>query len=274
MADRNPQKDQMAHESMVRTLRLQTMAVWPQEERILNTYPKPLGRVLDAGCGTGEFSWRLANGFPDCTVNGVDILADSVARAREGATEWDEGSRRVSFSVDDLYHLSFADSTFDFIACRHVLQSIPEPELVLNELIRVGRNGARLHLLVEDYAMIHHYPTQTDTDLFWHQGPIAFGRATGTDLRVGRAISATLRRLGVSDVKLSYLVIDSERVDRGILKGIFESWRDGYADVIAEHTELTPDDVHAAFADMIGCLADPDGYAVWFLPVVSGVISK
>lgn len=274
MTDRNPQKDQMAHASMVRTLRLQTMAVWPQEEKLLSSYRAPVGHALDAGCGTGEFSWRFASRFPQCTVHGVDILPTSIARARAAADDWPEAGSRVTFSVDDLFHLTFPRDTFDFIACRHVVQSIPEPEDVLAELIRVGRDGARIHLVVEDYAMIHHSPTRTDTDLFWHRGPIAFGAATGTDLRVGRAMPALLRKLGIQDVKISYLTVDSERVDRTILRGIFESWRDGYADVIAAHTELELDEVHAAFADMIACLSHPSGYAVWFLPVVSGVISK
>src|SRR5512141_598969 len=68
MDELNPQKAQMADESMVRTLRWQTEAVWPQEAPILRSYGlPPKARILDAGCGTGEASRRLAELFPSAT---------------------------------------------------------------------------------------------------------------------------------------------------------------------------------------------------------------
>ncbi|HQR30993.1 MAG TPA: SAM-dependent methyltransferase, partial [Anaeromyxobacteraceae bacterium] len=59
--DLNPQREHMADESMVRTLAAQVEAVWPQELPLLRRYPLPAApRILDAGCGTGEASRRLA----------------------------------------------------------------------------------------------------------------------------------------------------------------------------------------------------------------------
>ena len=60
----NPQAKQMAHESMVRNLAAQAEAIWPQESVLLTRYPLPASlRILDAGCGTGEASVRLAELF-------------------------------------------------------------------------------------------------------------------------------------------------------------------------------------------------------------------
>jgi len=61
----NPQAEQMADESMVRTLDAQARAIWPQEIPLLRRYSLPEEpRILDAGCGTGEGASRLAELFP------------------------------------------------------------------------------------------------------------------------------------------------------------------------------------------------------------------
>src|SRR5436190_651955 len=79
----NPQLEQMADESMVRNLAAQAVAIWPQERELFLRKPVPAtGRILDAGCGTGEISSRLAALFPDATVDAVDIIDSHLDRAR------------------------------------------------------------------------------------------------------------------------------------------------------------------------------------------------
>ncbi|MFN7272266.1 MAG: hypothetical protein ACK5VQ_08115, partial [Gammaproteobacteria bacterium] len=62
---RHPQAAQMADPAMLHTLRFQAEATWPQESRLLARYALPAGaRLLDLGCGSGEFVRRLAGAFP------------------------------------------------------------------------------------------------------------------------------------------------------------------------------------------------------------------
>ncbi|MGB9253821.1 MAG: methyltransferase domain-containing protein, partial [Candidatus Korobacteraceae bacterium] len=83
MADLNPQARQMADESMVRGLDAQARAIWPQEVDLLRRYELPDSpRILDAGCGTGEGSSRLAELFPRAQVLGVDIIDAHLELAR------------------------------------------------------------------------------------------------------------------------------------------------------------------------------------------------
>jgi len=49
--DRNPQAKQMADESMVRNLRAQAEALWPQEQAVFAGHGMP-STILDIGCGT------------------------------------------------------------------------------------------------------------------------------------------------------------------------------------------------------------------------------
>jgi hypothetical protein len=78
-----------------------------------------------------------------------------------------------------------------------------------------------------------------------------------------------LARLPVKDIKIDYVVVDTLRVPRGTLAAIFESSRDGYADVIAEATPLSRESALSHFNQMIAQLRDPARYAVWQVPVVS-----
>jgi hypothetical protein len=57
VTDLNLQAKQMADEYMVRGLKAQALAIWPQEVQLLRRYDLPAApRILDAGCGTGEGS--------------------------------------------------------------------------------------------------------------------------------------------------------------------------------------------------------------------------
>jgi len=74
----------MADPAMLRTLRFQAEATWPQESRLLARYALPAGaRLLDLGCGSGEFVRRLAGAFPGAeSITGVDVLP-AMLRAAE-----------------------------------------------------------------------------------------------------------------------------------------------------------------------------------------------
>jgi SAM-dependent methyltransferase len=265
--DLNPQAREMADESMVRTLAAQADAIWPQERRLFERYAlPPAARVLDAGCGTGEITRRLAQMLPGAQVLGVDIIDAHLERARAAAASLGD---RIRFEHRSLFELGLPAASFDLVVCRHVLQAVPHADRALAELARVTRRGGWLHLIVEDYLMINFEPRRLDPDDFWNEGPRRFGDATGTDLRIGRKTYGILRRLGLTDIAIDYVVVDPLRVPRETFAAIWEAWRDGYADAIATHTHITRDQFHAHFEDMLATLRDPDGYAAWHVPVVA-----
>jgi ubiquinone/menaquinone biosynthesis C-methylase UbiE len=267
VTDLNPQAKQMADESMVRGLDAQARAIWPQEVPLLRRYVLPAeSRILDAGCGTGEAASRSAELFPRAHVLGVDIIDEHLKLARE---RYASLSQRLTFEHQSVFGLDAADGSFDLTVCRHVLHSIPHAADVIAELARVTRPGGYLHLIPEDYGMLHFQRASLDPRDFWNVAPAAFGAATGTDLFIGRNAFGIMAAAGLEEITVDYIVVDTVRVPRGTFAAIIEAWRDGYSEPIGQFTPITRESAIAYFDQMIANIRDPNGYAVWMVPVVS-----
>jgi ubiquinone/menaquinone biosynthesis C-methylase UbiE len=271
MTDLNPQARQMADESMVRGLDAQARAIWPQEVPLLRRYALPVAaNILDAGCGTGEGGSRLAGLFPSARVLGVDIIDQHLDLAR---LRYAGLAPRLVFEHQSVYELNAPDCSFDLTVCRHVLHSIPHAARVIVELARVTRRGGYLHLIPEDYGMLHFQRATPDPRDFWHVVPSAFAAATGADLFIGRNIFGIMAAMALEDIKVDYIVVDTVRVPRETFAAILEAWRDGYVEPIGELTPITRESAIAYFDQMLANIRDPHGYAVWMVPVVSARVS-
>lgn len=100
-------------------------------------------RVLDAGCGAGQFSIAFAE--RGCVVDGVDLSPEMIERARGHARD---AGVAVRFSVGDLAALDAPDHVYDAIVARMALQFSPHLSAVLGEFERVAKGGASLWLAV------------------------------------------------------------------------------------------------------------------------------
>jgi SAM-dependent methyltransferase len=268
--DLNPQGEQMADESMIRTLAAQIEAIWPQERKLIELYRLPRdARVLDVGAGTGEFTARFAAAHPNARVTGVELLTATVEHARRRHASL---APRVTFETGDAFQLAHPDDTYDLVVNRHMVQAVPQVERVFAELVRVAKPGGRVHVLAEDYSMLHMMSGPHDPDLFWRK-VVDFTARTGTDARIGRRAWTLLRAAGLTDVRVDYVIVDTLRVPRTLFADIITAWRDGYVDALA-----TPDSppalIRQQFDEIIASIRNPDHYAVWHLPIVSGVKPK
>lgn len=87
-------------------------------------------RVLDAGCGTGD--WATLVAAPE--VVGVDSSAAAVQAAR---------ARGVDARRAEIESLPFDDCAFDVVMCNSVLYHLEDVDAGLRELVRVLRPGGR-----------------------------------------------------------------------------------------------------------------------------------
>ncbi|MCJ0824578.1 class I SAM-dependent methyltransferase [Luteimonas sp. 50] len=268
--DRNPQAEQMGDESMARNLAHQAQAIWPQEQRLFDRYALPgAPRILDLGCGTGEITRRLAQRYPRAMLLGVDILEGNLARARRDSEAL---AGRVRYAQGDAFALECGDGEFDLVACRHMSQAVPDFPLVLAEITRVLKPGGWLHLLSEDYAMLHFPapdPQAFDPDRFWTGDVLGFLQGIGCDGRIGRHTPALLAQAGYADIAMDYLTVDTLRVPRATFAGILKAWRDGYVEPLSAASGRDAAAVRADFERMIAAIETPPCYAAWQVPVAS-----
>lgn len=266
--NRNPQAEQMGDESMVRNLAYQADAIWPQEKHLFDRY-RLSGAIciLDVGCGTGEITRRLAEYYPQATVMGMDILESNLVFARRDSAEF---SDRVSYEQGDAFALKNADASLDLLVCRHMSQAVPDFTLVLAEFTRVLKPGGVLHLLSEDYGMLHFPVTELDPDRFWNEHAVKFLHSIKCDGRIGRHSPSLLEKAGYQNIAMDYITVDTLRVPRTTFAGIIRSWRDGYATVLAAASGRTIDEVNADMNTLIHAIETPPNYAVWHVPVISG----
>jgi SAM-dependent methyltransferase len=104
--------------------------------------------VLDVGCGSGPdcvFAGRLG-----AAVIGIDIEPLELERAAAAMRE--VPARSFQTLLTDCNPIPLPDATADVVICKEVLEHVDDPRVVLAELRRVGKPGARYLFSVPDPA--------------------------------------------------------------------------------------------------------------------------
>jgi 2-polyprenyl-3-methyl-5-hydroxy-6-metoxy-1,4-benzoquinol methylase len=93
------------------------------------------GKLLDIGCGSGEWLVRMRDlGW---TVNGLDFDERAVAVARQ---------RQLNVCCGTVPEIQFPAGWFDAITLNHVIEHVPDPCLVLKECNRILKVGGNVVL--------------------------------------------------------------------------------------------------------------------------------
>jgi len=90
--------------------------------------------ILDAGCGTGEFTADLAKNFPESEVVGVDY-------SKEMLTLCQSKPENLHLQIGNLLDLPFSDGEFDLTLCLGVMSNIERRnwKTLIKELSRVTK---------------------------------------------------------------------------------------------------------------------------------------
>jgi len=104
-------------------------------------------RVLDYGCGCGDFTWLLAG--RGAKVVGFDISPQSVIQASRAARPSANGS--PAFLVADAHRTPFADNSLDVVVGNGALHHL-ELEDAYAEIARVLRPGGKAFFVEPMYS--------------------------------------------------------------------------------------------------------------------------
>jgi ubiquinone/menaquinone biosynthesis C-methylase UbiE len=111
----------------------------------------PGDRVLDLGCGTGDDTRRLARLVAPGEVVGIDASEAMIEVARRRL----EGTGvPASFHVGDAMALDLPTDSFDAVRCERLLIHVPDPAVVLDEMVRVTRPRGRIVVIDIDFDLL------------------------------------------------------------------------------------------------------------------------
>ena len=99
-------------------------------------------RLLDVGCGPGQFTILAAERLPHADVWGIDVAPTMIELARAHAVESDAVAR-LHFEVADVARLPFPDAHFDAVLSSGSIKHWPDQIAGLREMHRVLVPGGR-----------------------------------------------------------------------------------------------------------------------------------
>ncbi|WP_135450293.1 class I SAM-dependent methyltransferase [Tabrizicola caldifontis] len=105
------------------------------------------GAVLEVGIGTGL---ALSYYSPKVQVTGIDLSSEMLRAAERRARTL--GLRNVAGLYQmDARAIDLPEASFDHVAAMHIMSVVPEPERVLDEMVRLCRPGGSV-LIANHFA--------------------------------------------------------------------------------------------------------------------------
>ena len=93
--------------------------------------------VLELATGTGLIAKHIVR-YAD-HIEATDASQEMIEQAKQGVK-----STKLYFSVQDMFHLPYADQSFDVVIVVNALHIVPEPEKALSEIRRVLKDDGVL----------------------------------------------------------------------------------------------------------------------------------
>jgi SAM-dependent methyltransferase len=108
---------------------------------------RPIKRLLDAGCGTGNITADIASRLPGFEITAVDLTDQSLALAKERAAR--HGFTNVTFRRSNLMEYDPDLGVFDFVYSQGVIHHLSDP--------LTGMKNINKYLKKDHYAFIWLY---------------------------------------------------------------------------------------------------------------------
>ena len=101
--------------------------------------------VLELATGTGLIAQNIVSSAAH--IEDTDASPEMILEAKRY-----NHSAKLHFSVQDMFHLPYADGSFDVVIVANALHIVPEPEKALSEIRRVLKDDGILAVPTFTYA--------------------------------------------------------------------------------------------------------------------------
>ena len=98
--------------------------------------------VLEVGVGTGI---SLSSYRKDCLITAIDVSDGMLEHSQQRIKQY--GLDHVTLTNMDAANMKFQENSFDAVMAAYVITAVPDPKVVIQEMIRVCRPGGRIVLL-------------------------------------------------------------------------------------------------------------------------------
>ncbi|MGZ8828848.1 MAG: methyltransferase domain-containing protein [Thermoanaerobaculia bacterium] len=162
--------------------------------------------IIDFGAGLGQFTRAMARAVPRGRVVGIERDPEQLAGAKRVAAE--QGQEKLAdFRSGDVIALDLPDGewgTYDLAHARFVLEHVPDPLRVVQNMVRAVRSGGRIVLADDDHDVLRLWPEPAGVHELWRAYMLTYDR-NGNDSIIGRRLVALLHQAGARPVRNTWI---------------------------------------------------------------------
>lgn len=225
-------------------------------------------RLLEVGSGVGAQTEILLRRFPDLHVTCVDLNAAQIAAARDNLARMPWLESRYALQQADATDLPFEPRSFDGAFLCWVLEHVPSPARVLNEVRRVLAPGSSVYVTEVMNSSFLLDPYSPNVWRYW----MAFNDFqvdSGGDPFVGAKLGNLLLAGGYRDVTTQVKTFHFDNREPARRKTMIAFWQElllSAADQLIDAGKVTEEIVDGVRREMQQVQNDPN--AVFFYAFV------
>jgi len=167
-------------------------------------------KILDMGSGLGQFDLAIAKSENfQGQILGIERDLQQLATAQKNlsATPFDH----IEFRQGNAFHPPLSEAewgSFDVAHTRFLLEHLPQPEKVVQQMYQAIRPGGRVVVVDEDHDIFRVWPEAPGFRDLWLAYVRSYERL-GNDPFIGRRLVSLLHQAGCRDIRNTFLFFGS-----------------------------------------------------------------
>ncbi|MFT5387790.1 MAG: SAM-dependent methyltransferase [Candidatus Omnitrophota bacterium] len=165
--------------------------------------------VVDFASGSGLVTLELAKFASLGSVTGVELSKELLAEANENKSK--AGIGNVDFINGNIYDLNLEENKYDFAYSRFLFQHLDDPQLAINNVIKVLKPGGMFCIVDVDDAWLSLSPLEEEFNKFTQLAAKGQNK-NGGDRFVGHKLGNMMQEAGFKEVDTQVEVVTSKQI--------------------------------------------------------------